>query len=74
MIQIDFARYTERRGDSEPAEVDAAYVRRFLDAAPFFDNLVDAPEKHEQHANGVITVTQRTPDGDTRVTTFEPVA
>lgn len=53
-------------------DVDARGVRLFLDAAPFFDSLVDSPEQHEQLPNGTIRVTQRTPSGDTQVTAFTP--
>lgn len=72
-ISIDAATYTRARTGADDETVDAAHVERFLSAASFFDGLVDTPEVHTQDADGTITVTQRTPEGGTQVTTFTPV-
>ena len=49
-------RHAPNRGEVETSEqVDAAHVHRFLNAAPFFNGLVDTPETHTQDDDGTIT-------------------
>ncbi len=73
-INIDHTTYRKIVDGVEVEVVDSTFVERFLNAASFFDGLVDKPEVHEQDADGTITVTQTTPEGNTRITIFEPEA
>jgi hypothetical protein len=67
--------YLRDQPGREQEVVSAEHVERWLSANEFFDALVDPEpaETHEQDQDGTITVTQRTPDGDTRITTFTPI-
>lgn len=72
-IEIEHEHYLREQPGRTDETVDAAHVERFLNAASFFDGLVESPEIHEIDEAGVITVTQTTPEGDTRITTFTPL-
>lgn len=77
-VRVDHQTYLKTvTEDGEGVEVEpmsGEYVKNWLNASSFFDNLVDKPEVHEKLKGGVIRVTQHTPWDTVRVVTFTPTS